>query len=766
MNKVLSLAISLSLILGVLIFTGVQPVQAASFTVNSTGDGVDATVGDGICQTSTAGECTLRAAIMEANALAGDDVINLPAAPISLTLTGAAEDASLLGDLDITSNISINGASASTTLIDGNALNERVLQILSGNVSVSNVTIRNGDESAANGGGVLVSGGSLTLNYSQVNDNTAVNGGGLAVNGGSLTLNFTSVGRAGFNSAATNGGGIFLLSGTTAVINNSLLAENNARAGGGIYVPGGATATFNNSTLSTNNASGSTVTDGGGGAFVAGTATFNSATIAMNLAATSAGGGLLQLGGTINLRNTIVADNTGPVSSPDCSGTMVSLGYNLLERSAGCGGIVNNVNGDIVVSSITPPTTFFSVSGLADNGGPTFTHAIDLTVQSILAVDRGNPSGCSDGGSTFSNDQRGPGFIRNQNFRCDIGAFEYIYVSGNPATLTPTFTFTPSNTPIPTFTFTPAPTSSPAPTNTFTATFTNTPTITPTGSRTASATPAPKLPLFTSLPPTVDIGTTLTAAVQLQQTQAAQAAISAIPTITPDVAQTATTFALTNAAPTATAMASLTPTPGPTIAFPSETGVLAVSESVGRAGGNFVCGLFMVEADPGVVPEGSQFHCNTVSSDDPAVPGLPSGVNGLWQTADIKIVGSNGVPIESFTQPLKICAYYSAGYLATVSGEATRFTIYTASAGGEWRRLPTAPDGTTQRVCADIDRFSLFRLAGQPAATEGVAGGILGWLSGGIVGMATIACGLILLVVVIVVVIAIMRGRKPKEATA
>ena len=37
-----------------------------SYTVNSTGDGTDA-ANDGICQTTTAGECTLRAALVEAN---------------------------------------------------------------------------------------------------------------------------------------------------------------------------------------------------------------------------------------------------------------------------------------------------------------------------------------------------------------------------------------------------------------------------------------------------------------------------------------------------------------------------------------------------------------------------------------------------------------------------------------------------------------------------------------------------------------------------
>jgi CSLREA domain-containing protein len=49
---------------------------AKTFVVNSTGDGVDMNTADGICQTSTPNECTLRAAIMQANANAGADTIN------------------------------------------------------------------------------------------------------------------------------------------------------------------------------------------------------------------------------------------------------------------------------------------------------------------------------------------------------------------------------------------------------------------------------------------------------------------------------------------------------------------------------------------------------------------------------------------------------------------------------------------------------------------------------------------------------------------
>lgn len=114
--------------------------HALTFSVDSTGDAVDAAPGDGVCLTA-AQQCTLRAAVMEANALAGADVIDLtaindPAAPIVLTLEGVDEtfvdtepgaeapceaqivaDAAI-GDLDITEDLEIFGAGPALTVIE------------------------------------------------------------------------------------------------------------------------------------------------------------------------------------------------------------------------------------------------------------------------------------------------------------------------------------------------------------------------------------------------------------------------------------------------------------------------------------------------------------------------------------------------------------------------------------------------------------------------------------------------------------------------
>jgi uncharacterized repeat protein (TIGR01451 family)/CSLREA domain-containing protein len=112
--------------------------SAATFVVDSTVDGTDAVPGDGICATADSA-CTLRAAVMEANATAGADFIDLrsiddPLNPIVLDIDGVDETYELTpggavacaaviaadasqGDLDITDDVTIQGAGPGLTVI-------------------------------------------------------------------------------------------------------------------------------------------------------------------------------------------------------------------------------------------------------------------------------------------------------------------------------------------------------------------------------------------------------------------------------------------------------------------------------------------------------------------------------------------------------------------------------------------------------------------------------------------------------------------------
>ena len=78
----IAVAVAVGLLSGPAGFGPGTAAGASTFTVNTTGDDSDASAGDGTCETATAGECTLRAAIEEANELAGADTIafNIPGA--------------------------------------------------------------------------------------------------------------------------------------------------------------------------------------------------------------------------------------------------------------------------------------------------------------------------------------------------------------------------------------------------------------------------------------------------------------------------------------------------------------------------------------------------------------------------------------------------------------------------------------------------------------------------------------------------------------
>ena len=142
----------------------------STFRVNSTLDTVAVSVKTG---KDAAGHISLRSAIMAANAKPNSDTIILPAGTFDLTLAGAGEDKDATGDLDISGNVTIKGKGSSSTIIDGNNL-DRVIEILSGKVSVANLTLQHGEVLGDVGGGILNSGGKLTLSRVQVVHNVAL----------------------------------------------------------------------------------------------------------------------------------------------------------------------------------------------------------------------------------------------------------------------------------------------------------------------------------------------------------------------------------------------------------------------------------------------------------------------------------------------------------------------------------------------------------------------------------------------------------------
>jgi parallel beta-helix repeat protein len=138
----------------------------------------------------------------------------------------------------------------------------QVFDISGGSAALSGLTISGGN--AEEGGGLLNSGGTLTLTNCVISGNVATDqGGGLATcNHGTTTLTNCSVS----GNTAPDGAGLASDDGTLALTNTTVGGNDAANQGGGLYNSGGA-ATLTNCTVSANSAAtGGGVSSGGAGA--------------------------------------------------------------------------------------------------------------------------------------------------------------------------------------------------------------------------------------------------------------------------------------------------------------------------------------------------------------------------------------------------------------------------------------------------------------------------------------------------------------------
>ncbi len=344
--------------------------QAATFTVTIYDDVSDATP-DGVCDS-----CSLREAIQEANALAGPDVINLPPGTYNMDIAGADEDLGLTGDLDITDDVTIIGIG--TTRIESHV--GRILHVHSGNVSITGLTLlqgdANNDQGSGSAGGAVynAAGSTLTLNLFTMTQNQAQGGGGGIFNAGTLSLNGSTL--TANNAVGSSRGGAVYNDGTMSVTNCTINANSSTDGGGGIYSGPGSILTLNNVTIADNASTGGI---GGGGL----NADSNNIT---------------------TLSNSIIANNNASGANDDCEADLVSLGSNLVEDADGCLGLGA---GDItLVDPLLGP--------LQNNGGRTFTRAPQAGSQ---ALDAGATNGPCE-----AFDQRG--LARPQGTDCDQGAYE------------------------------------------------------------------------------------------------------------------------------------------------------------------------------------------------------------------------------------------------------------------------------------------------------------------------------------------------------
>ena len=409
----------------------------ATFVVNSTADTVN----------SADGVVTLREAITSANDTAGADTITFDSSVFS-----SAQTIDLASQLpDVTDAVTITGPGADLLTIDaGNGTDGQ----FNTNDGFRIFNINDGDDN--NEIDVELSGLTLT------GGDAGISAGAIFSNENLVVTDSTITGNAGFAGGGINSGGYFRDDSTLTII-RSTISGNDASYGGGVYNVG--TVTVTDSTISDNTSFG----DGAGLANF-GTATVTSSTISNNTSG-GVGGGFINFsfpdpdepGSTLTINSSTISGN----SADSGGGIYNDFGDNLTVISStvtgntstdGRGGgidnasydeftlinsiVANSIGGDIgagsadegrvfagsfnligdalaedldgpVLDQLTDTVTGDPLLGpLADNGGPTLTHAL---LPGSPAIDAGDNSVAE------TEDQRG--LARNVN-GVDIGAFE------------------------------------------------------------------------------------------------------------------------------------------------------------------------------------------------------------------------------------------------------------------------------------------------------------------------------------------------------
>jgi hypothetical protein len=306
----------------------------------------------------------------------------------------------------------LEGAGARTTTIDAQG-NSRVLNVGDGQTTVRGLTLTNGNaptltsdptaDSPGDGGAILALAGNtsstLTLDQIAVTNSTAtLNGGGIAAPPENQGVTALTVNRSTISGNTVTGGAVEGL-------------------GGGIMAFGDVTVT--NSTITGNRAENPGINQGGGltasldptNGVASSTLTLLNTTIAGNTLPTLGQGAGLAIDNpgagvtSVSAKNTIVAGNAVAGTEADCSLLGLPTSDHNLAGDATC-----SFDDAGSKEGVDP-----KLGGLADNGGPTDTLALQ---EGSPAINAGTDDGCP------PIDQRGT--TRPQETACDIGAFEFV----------------------------------------------------------------------------------------------------------------------------------------------------------------------------------------------------------------------------------------------------------------------------------------------------------------------------------------------------
>jgi hypothetical protein len=427
---------------------GPSSPTAVNLVVNDPGNATDTNLFDGICDTNAApgDQCTLNAAISEANFASGNDTItfSLPSnTTISLTFPLPELSGNLTmigpgaGQLTVTRNAAASAFRIFTTSFNAT-------------VNISGMTISNGrtqdgagGEAIAPGAGILQNGGVMTLTDVTVTGNRTGNSGtitsgfstgfgghGAGINStGTLTMtnctvsnNITGNGGANTSSGSSSGGwggfgGGINISGTL-TMTNSVVSNNSTGNGGpggsggsggrgaGIFI-GSGSLTLNNVTINANHTGDSGGPSGGNSGYGGGifsdstgtTLTLNNVTISNNTTGNNTttgsvggGAGIYLLGGAATLTGSTVSNNHNGNANPSSFSGGGGSG----------GGIFNNGTFIITNSLISGNTTGNGAVGGDGNVGGGIHNNFILRLINTTVSGNSTGVGSSRGGGIYS----------------------------------------------------------------------------------------------------------------------------------------------------------------------------------------------------------------------------------------------------------------------------------------------------------------------------------------------------------------------------
>ena len=239
--------------------------SAATFTVNDATDAALSNSSGTTCVSTNSGGCTLRAAVQAADNTGGSNTITLPAGTFTLSIGSATTDDPSTGDLDVTGgdNLTINGAGASSTVINANHIDRAfAVDAPADSLSISGVTITGGDadvsSASTNGnstapeyGGAIYNDGTLTVTNSALDhDQAYYEGGGIYSDTGAVSTTVSASDVSYDNASDEYAGGIEVDGGNMS-ISGSTIEHDSATDSydGGVVWDSGGTGSISGSVI-------------------------------------------------------------------------------------------------------------------------------------------------------------------------------------------------------------------------------------------------------------------------------------------------------------------------------------------------------------------------------------------------------------------------------------------------------------------------------------------------------------------------------------